>query len=218
MSQTLKEKAAEAVLSYLDDVRVIGVGTGSTVNCFIQALAKIKNRIDATIPSSHATAERLKALGFPVLSLNSVDEIPVYVDGADEVNLQRQLIKGGGGALTQEKIIASAAQQFICIVDESKVVYQFSFPVAVEVLPMARSFVAREIVNLGGSPAYRQGFTTDNGHIILDVMDLPFDTNSQLETSLNVIPGVVENGIFCQRLADIILVANQEGIDVIKGS
>lgn len=216
MSQKLKEKAAEAALSYLDDVRVIGVGTGSTVNCFIQALAKIKNRIDATVASSKATAERLKALGLPVLSLNSVDEIPVYVDGADEVNLQRQLIKGGGGALTQEKIIACAAKQFICIVDESKVVYEFSFPVAVEVISMARSFVAREIVNLGGSPEYRQGFTTDNGHIILDVLGLPFDTNTQLEASLKLIPGVVENGLFCQRLADIILVANETGIDVIQ--
>ncbi|AOU14793.1 ribose 5-phosphate isomerase A [Legionella pneumophila] len=196
---------------------VIGVGTGSTVNFFIKELAAIKHKIEACVASSKATEALLRAEGIPVIDLNSVQDLPIYVDGADEVNERGEMIKGGGGALTREKIVANVATQFICIVDESKVVKRLGeFPVAVEVIPMARSFVARQIVKLGGDPEYREGFVTDNGNIILDVFNLSFSTPMALEDSLNVIPGVVENGVFAKRLADKVLVASASGVNNLK--
>ena len=208
-AQALKNKAAQAALAFVGDHRVIGVGTGSTVDYFIQALASIKARLDGCVASSRATADRLRAFGIPVLDLNGVDEVPLYVDGADEVNSARAMIKGGGGALTSEKIIASAAKEVICIVDASKFVPRLgAFPVAVEVIPMARSFVARKILALGGDPVYREGFVTDHGNVILDVYNLVLAERPEgVESALNNIPGVVENGLFAQRLADRVLVA-----------
>jgi len=195
-----KIKAARAALAYLDDNMIVGVGTGSTVNYFIDALAGIKHRIDACVASSEATARRLHAAGIPVIELGVAGDLPVYIDGADEVNLEHQLIKGGGGALTREKIIATVAKQFICIVDSSKCVSQLgAFPVAVEVLPIARSLVARELVKLGGSPHYREGFVTDNGNIILDVVGLNLEDPRAMEETIKLLPGVVESGIFAKR-------------------
>ncbi|HAT1765822.1 TPA: ribose-5-phosphate isomerase RpiA [Legionella pneumophila] len=213
----LKIKAAKAAIAYIEDDMVIGVGTGSTVNFFIKELAAIKHKIEACVASSKATEALLRAEGIPVIDLNSVQDLPIYVDGADEVNERGEMIKGGGGALTREKIVANVATQFICIVDESKVVKRLGeFPVAVEVVPMARSFVARQIVKLGGDPEYREGFVTDNGNIILDVFNLNFSTPMALEDSLNVIPGVVENGVFAKRLADKVLVASASGVNNFK--
>ncbi|CZG06918.1 ribose-5-phosphate isomerase RpiA [Legionella pneumophila] len=213
----LKIKAAKAAIAYIEDDMVIGVGTGSTVNFFIKELAAIKHKIEACVASSKATEALLRAEGIPVIDLNSVQDLPIYVDGADEVNERGEMIKGGGGALTREKIVANVATQFICIVDESKVVKRLGeFPVAVEVIPMARSFVARQIVKLGGDPEYREGFVTDNGNIILDVFNLNFSTPMVLEDSLNVIPGVVENGVFAKRLADKVLVASASGVNNLK--
>lgn len=208
----LKTKAAIAALNHVKDDMVLGIGTGSTVNCFIEELAKIKHRIEACVASSIATDQRLRAAGIPVIELNAAGTLPLYIDGADEVNARRELIKGGGGALTREKIVASASQQFICIVDETKVVKRLGrFPVAVEVLPMARSFVAREIIKLGGSPEYRDGFLTDNGNIILDIYNLDIQIPIQLEEQINAIPGVVENGLFAKRIADLVIIASQDG-------
>ncbi|HAU1258501.1 TPA: ribose-5-phosphate isomerase RpiA [Legionella pneumophila] len=213
----LKIKAAKAAIAYIEDDMVIGVGTGSTVNFFIKELAAIKHKIEACVASSKATEALLRAEGIPVIDLNSVQDLPIYVDGADEVNERGEMIKGSGGALTREKIVANVATQFICIVDESKVVKRLGeFPVAVEVIPMARSFVARQIVKLGGDPEYREGFVTDNGNIILDVFNLNFSTPMALEDSLNVIPGVVENGVFAKRLADKVLVASASGVNNLK--
>lgn len=207
-----KTNAALAALAYLEDDMILGVGTGSTVNCLIQELAKIKHRIEACVPSSLATEKNLRAAGIPVIELNAAGTLPLYIDGADEVNARRELIKGGGGALTREKIIASAAKQFICIVDEPKLVHRLGqFPLAVEVLPMARSYVAREIVRLGGSPEYREGFLTDNGNIILDVYHLDIQVPITLEGSINQIPGVIENGLFARRVADKVIIAMQNG-------
>lgn len=213
----LKIKAAKAALAYVQDDMVVGVGTGSTVNFFIKELATIKHKIDACVASSKATEALLRAEGIPVIDLNSVQDLSIYIDGADEVNVRGETIKGGGGALTREKIVANVAQQFICIVDESKVVNHLgAFPVAVEVIPMARSFVARELVKLGGDPEYREGFITDNGNIILDVFNLTITTPVSLEDSINIIPGVVENGLFAHRLADKVLVAAADGITELK--
>jgi ribose 5-phosphate isomerase A len=214
----LKIKAAKAALSYIkEDNLVIGIGTGSTVNCFINELASIKHRIDACVASSFATEKLLRAAGIPVIDLNAAVDLPLYIDGADEVTAQGQMIKGGGGALTREKIVANVAERFICIVDESKVVTQLGdFPVAVEVLPMARSFVARQLVRLGGDPEYREGFITDNGNIILDVFNLPMDSLVDLENNINIIPGVVENGLFSHRMADTIIVASQQEVRTLK--
>ncbi|MCL9684512.1 ribose-5-phosphate isomerase RpiA [Legionella maioricensis] len=213
----LKIKAAQAAMAYIEDDMVIGVGTGSTVNFFIKELAAIKHRIDACVASSKATEILLRAAGIPVIDLNSVSDLPVYIDGADEVNELGEMIKGGGGALTREKIVANVAHQFICIVDESKIVTQLgTFPVAVEVIPMARSFVARQLVRLGGDPEYREGFITDNGNIILDVYNLTINPSKALEDSINVIPGVVDNGLFAHRLADKILVASTDGVRLLK--
>lgn len=209
--QELKIKVAKAALAYIEDNTIVGVGTGSTVNCFIDALASIKHRIEGCVASSNATQARLQALEIPVFDLNVIDNLPIYVDGADEVNAEHTMIKGGGGALTREKIVASVAQQFICVVDESKLVTQLGqFPLAIEVLPIARSYVAREVVKLGGDPIYRQGFVTDNGNIILDVFNLVIE--GDLEDKINQIPGVVENGLFNRRRADKVIVADRDGI------
>jgi len=211
-----KMQAAQKALSYIEENSIVGVGTGSTVNFFIEQLAAIKHRIDACVASSKATEMNLRKAGIPVIDLNSTSDLPIYIDGADEVNEHRQLIKGGGGALTREKIIASAAREFICIVDETKLVKRLGkFPLAVEVIPMARSFVARELVKLGGDPEYREGFITDNGNIILDVFNLEIDTPIALEETIKNIPGVVENGLFAKRMADKILVAGEHGVRVL---
>ncbi|QLH41736.1 MAG: ribose-5-phosphate isomerase RpiA [Coxiellaceae bacterium] len=211
-----KLAVAKAALDYVVKGTVIGVGTGSTVNHFIDELAKRKHDIDGAVASSVASAKRLQQHGIEVLELNSVDQISVYVDGADEFNEHHYLIKGGGGALTREKIVAAAAKKFICIVDQTKAVAVLGkFPVAIEVIPMARSFVARQIVKLGGDPVYRERFVTDNGNIILDVHNLKILDPLHLEQTLNNIPGVVENGIFAARRADTILVSGDNGIKVI---
>lgn len=208
----LKTKAAIAALAYIEDDVILGIGTGSTVNCLIDELAKIKHRIEACVASSLATEQRLRAAGIPVIELNAAGTLPIYIDGADEVNACREMIKGGGGALTREKIIASASKQFICIVDESKVVHRLGqFPLAVEVIPMARSYVAREIVKLGGSPEYRKDFLTDNGNIILDIHNLDIQVPILTEEAINNIPGVVENGVFAKRQADQIIIAHTDG-------
>lgn len=208
-----KLKVAKAALDYIEDNVVVGVGTGSTVNYFIDALASIKHRIDACVASSVATEKRLRALGISVIDLNVADEVPIYIDGADEVDAKRQMIKGGGGALAREKIVATVASQFICIVEARKVVNALGqFAIAVEVLPIARSFVAREIVKLGGDPQYRESCITDNGNCILDVFNLPLDKPCQLEDTINSIPGVVENGLFAKRLADLVLVGDHQGV------
>jgi len=212
--QDLKQAAAEAALQYVEDDCILGVGTGSTVNAFIDALVPMKHRVDACVASSVATAERLKSHGFQVIDLNVAGDIPLYIDGADEVNAHREMIKGGGGALTREKILASVAKEFICIVDASKQVKRLgAFPVAVEVLPMARSYAARQIVQLGGDPEYRDGFVTDNGNIIINVHNLEIMTPISLEESLKGITGVVDCGIFAKRPADRVLVAHSDRIE-----
>ena len=213
----LKRLAAEAAIAYVGNDDIVGVGTGSTVNCFIDALARIKARISGAVASSVASADRLKALGVPVIELNNTDGCAVYVDGADEVTEHLAMIKGGGGALTREKIVAQASRKFVCIADESKLVPVLGkFPLPVEVIPMARSFVARELVKLGGRPALRQGFTTDNGNLILDVHGLTILKPVELETRLNQIPGVVTNGIFALRPADVLLLGGASGVRTIK--
>lgn len=212
----LKAKVAKAALAYLDDNMIVGVGTGSTVSYFIKELAQMKHRIDACVASSTATERQLREVGIPVIDLNVAGDLPIYIDGADEVNSRHEMIKGGGGALAKEKIIATVARQFICIVDDTKVVHQLGrFPIAVEVLPLARSFVARELVKLGGDPEYREGFVTDNGNIILDVYHLNIDLPIAIEDAINTIPGVVENGLFAKRLADQVLVASDKGVSTI---
>lgn len=209
----LKKSVAEAALQFVEPGAILGVGTGSTVNYFIDALQKIKNKIEGAVSSSIQTEKKLKALNIPVIDLNSVNELSIYVDGADEVNPYKQMIKGGGGALTREKIVASASKKFICIVDQSKEVDILGkFPVAVEVIPMARSYVAREIVKLGGDPAYRQGFLTDNGNVILDVYNLKLLNPLEMEEKLNNIAGVVANGVFAKRKADIVLIATSDAV------
>lgn len=210
----LKQKVAQVALTYLPESRcIVGVGTGSTTNFFIDALAQYKERIEGAVASSEASATRLKKHGIPVFDVNTVKEVPIYVDGADESNHQLQLIKGGGAALTREKILATIANQFICIADESKLVSVLgSFPLPVEVIPMARSYVARELVKLGGHPALREGVITDNGNIILDVHGLKIAEPSVLETAINQITGVVTNGIFAHRRADVLLLGTKEGV------
>ncbi|KTD45766.1 ribose-5-phosphate isomerase A [Legionella rubrilucens] len=211
----LKQQAAKAALAFIEDNMIVGVGTGSTVNYFIEELAAIKHRIDACVASSVATETRLRAAGIPVIDLNAAGELPIYIDGADEINAQNEMVKGGGGALTREKIIATVASEFICIVDESKIVNRLgAFPVAVEVLPLARSYVARELVKLGGDPEYREGFKTDNGNIILDVYHLDISTPIRLEESIKLIPGVVECGLFAKRRANKVIAAHSNGITI----
>ncbi|MEQ6291834.1 ribose-5-phosphate isomerase RpiA [Vogesella sp. GCM10023246] len=211
----LKQQVAQAAIKFVPDDCIVGVGTGSTVNFFIDELAKIKGRIKGAVSSSEASTKRLKEIGIPVLDLNSVgpDEVPVYVDGADEVNHQLHMIKGGGAALTREKIVAAVAQQFICIADSSKYVAMMgSFPLPVEVIPMARSHVARELVKLGGHPEWRMGVTTDNGNIILDVHGLQIAEPVKLEQQINQIVGVVTNGLFAARRADVLLLGTPDGV------
>ncbi|MFT5427009.1 MAG: ribose 5-phosphate isomerase A [Gammaproteobacteria bacterium] len=211
-----KKQAAEAALVYVEDDSIVGVGTGSTVNFFIEALAGIKHRIDGAVSSSVATDALLKQHNIPVFSLNSANEIPVYIDGADEATKHRHLIKGGGGALTREKIVAAACKKFICIIDETKLVDVLgAFPLPVEVIPMAQSYVAREIMKLGGQPILREGFTTDNGNIILDVHNLSILKPVELEQKLNMLAGVVTNGLFAQRPADVLLIASDSGVRVV---
>ena len=212
-----KQQVAKAALEYVVPDTIIGVGTGSTANYFIDALATIKHKIDGTVASSQATAERLKAHNIPVLDLNSVNEISVYIDGADEANRHLHLIKGGGGALTREKILAAVSRKFICIADDSKLVDMLGqFPLPLEVIPMARSYVAREIVKMGGQPVWREGFVTDNGNVILDIHQLKIMEPTELETKLNQIVGVVTNGLFACRPADVLLLGSDEGVKVVN--
>ncbi len=208
-----KKEVAKAAIEYIEDDSIVGVGTGSTVNFFIEELAKIKGRIEGAVSSSVASEDLLKKHHIPVLPLNSVLEIPVYVDGADEATQHRHLIKGGGGALTREKIVAAASKKFVCIVDESKMVSILgTFPLPIEVIPMAQSYVARQITKLGGQPMLREGFVTDNGNIILDVHNMKIENPVELEQKLNEIVGVVTNGLFAKRPADVVLIAGSNGI------
>lgn len=208
----MKKAVAEAALEYIKPGMVVGVGTGSTVNFFIEALFTKKNDIKLTVSSSDESTKRLQTLGFEVEQLNMVDQVDVYIDGADECNHHRELIKGGGAALTREKICAAVANQFICIIDETKLVRQLgTFPLPVEVIPMSRSFVAKELFKLGGQPAYREGVITDNGNVILDVHNFMIDNPLKIESTINQIVGVVTNGIFAHRNADIVLIAKQDG-------
>ncbi len=213
----MKASAARAALAYVEPKlgrnSIVGIGTGSTANLFIDALAEIRHKFDATVASSEASAARLKAHGIPVLDLNAVTEVTVYVDGADEVNPQRQLIKGGGGALTREKIVAASADEFVCIVDESKIVDVLGrFPLPVEVIPMARGLVARALRQLGGYPALREGFVTDNGNIIIDVHELSITDPAALEARINNFVGTVCNGIFAAQAAQVVFVAGPTGV------
>lgn len=211
-----KKAAAHAALQFIKDDMIIGVGTGSTVNYFIEALATIKQKIEGAIPSSVATANKLKYLSIPLLDLNSVSDLSLYVDGADEINSAKQMIKGGGGAMTREKIIAAVAKKFICIADENKYVDMLGgFPIAIEVLPIARSYVARQIVQIGGDPVYREGFITDNGNQVLDVYNLKIQEPRALEEKLKSIVGVVESGLFAKRTADVVLLGSAQCVETI---
>ncbi len=204
-------------MAYIEDDTVVGVGTGSTVNHFIDALARIKARIDGAVSSSEASSERLRAHGIPVLDVNGVTELPVYADGADEATRLLQLIKGGGAALTREKIVAANATTFVCIADDSKLVDRLgAFPLPVEVIPMARSYVARELVKLGGRPQFRDGVVTDNGNEILDVHELDISEPIALEQRINNIVGVVTNGLFAARGADVLILGTGDGIETLR--
>ena len=212
-----KKRAAEAALDFLEDDMIVGVGTGSTVNYFIDALAQIKGRIEAAVSSSQATTQRLKAHRIPVLDLNAAGPLPLYIDGADETNRQLQLVKGGGGALTGEKIIAAASEKFICITDESKLVDVLGrFPLPVEVIPMARSHVGRELLRRGGQPVLREDFKSDHGNLILDVHNLSILEPAKLEAELNNIPGIVTVGLFALRPADVLLLGTSAGVQELK--
>jgi ribose 5-phosphate isomerase A len=218
MSQQLKlkQEVAKAALASIDDGMILGVGTGSTVNCLIDLLPQVK--LKGAVASSKVTQDKLEALGIEVMDLNFVGELDLYIDGADEVNPNLQLIKGGGGALTREKIVAAASKEFLCLVDESKWVTQLGveFPVPIEVLPQARSYVARELVKLGGEPVYREGFVTDYGNLILDTYNLQIDSASEMEKTLNNIVGVVCNGIFAANQADKLLIAKSTGVELLQ--
>jgi len=213
----MKQAVAQAAIEYIEAGTIVGVGTGSTANFFIDELAKIKNKIEGTVASSEASAERLRGHGIEVFDLNSVSEIAVYVDGADESNKYLHLVKGGGGALTREKIVAAASKKFVCIADESKLVdVMGKFPLPIEVIPMARSLVAREIIKqIGGEPILREGFTTDNGNIILDVHNLDIMEPTKIEQILNNITGVVTNGLFAIKPADVLLLGTPDGVKTI---
>lgn len=218
-SDQQKKAAAEAALSHVQRSSVVGVGTGSTVEFFIDALASIKGTVDCVVSSSEASTKRLRHHGFEVRDLNAVSEIPIYVDGADEINRYLQMIKGGGGALTREKVIAAVSQRFVCVTDASKRVDVLGqFPLPIEVIPMARSYVAREIVKLGGWPVRREGFVTDNGNPILDVRNLQIMEPIHLEQAINNIPGVVTVGIFALRPADVLLLGTDQGIETLTAS
>lgn len=213
LKQAVAQAAADYVAQNVAAGSIIGVGTGSTANFFIDALAKIKHHIAATVASSEATKKRLEGHGIRVLDLNEVTTMPVYVDGADEITERLEMIKGGGGALTREKIVAAVAEKFVCVCDASKLVKVLGkFPLPVEVIPMAREYVAREIRKLGGEPRPREGFVTDNGNVILDVHGWQITDPAGLETTLNQIVGVVTNGLFARRGADLLLLATPEGV------
>jgi ribose 5-phosphate isomerase A len=212
-----KRIAAEAALEFVEAGTVIGVGTGSTANHFIDALARIKGKLEGAVASSNATAERLKKHGIPVLELNNTGDLPLYVDGADEATKHLHLIKGGGGALTREKIVAAASKKFVCIADDSKLVDVLGkFPLPVEVIPMARSYVARQLVKLGGRPVLREGFTTDNGNVILDVHNLKILNPVELEEKLDHLAGVVTNGLFALRPADTLILGGDQGAKILS--
>lgn len=212
-----KQRAAEAALEFVESGSVIGIGTGSTVNHFIDALARIRDDIDGAVSSSEASTQRLKSVGIRVLELNTAGDLPLYVDGADEANRLLQLIKGGGGALTREKVIAAASKRFVCIAERAKLVDRLGeFPLPIEVIPMARSFVARQLVKRGGQPTMRDGFITDNGNQILDVRGLSMNEPIALETELSLIPGVVTVGLFARRGADVLLLGDDTGVREIR--
>ena len=211
--ETLKRQLANAALEYVIPNTILGIGSGTTVNCFIDALASIKHKIEGAVAASKESERRLKKLGIEVVDLNSVNDLSVYIDGADELTEHKQLIKGGGAALTREKILAAVSKKFICLATENKKVDVLGkFPLPIEVIPMARSYVARQCVMLGGDPEYRAGVVTDNGNVILDVYNLKILDPVQLEKTLNNIAGVVTNGLFAVRPADEILLANEAGI------
>jgi ribose 5-phosphate isomerase A len=208
----MKKAAAAAAIEYVESGTIVGIGTGSTANHFIDLLADIKGKIDGTVASSEASAERLRGHGIPVMDLNEAGTLGLYVDGADESNKYLHLIKGGGGALTREKIVAAASEKFVCIADDSKLVDVLgAFPLPIEVIPMAQALVARKMVAMGGSPVLREGFTTDNGNIILDVHNLQITEPVKMETEINQIPGVVTCGIFAERPADVLILGGPDG-------
>ena len=211
-----KRAAAAAAIAQVPAGSIVGVGTGSTTNFFIAELAKVRSRVAGAVASSEATAKRLREAGIEVFDLNGITDIPVYVDGADEVTRELAMIKGGGGALTREKIVAAVARKFVCIADQSKLVDVLGrFPLPVEVIPLARSFVARELTKLGGAPEWRQGYLTDNGNVILDVRGLAISAPAELETALNQLPGLVTNGLFALRGADVLLLGTADGVRTI---
>jgi ribose 5-phosphate isomerase A len=209
-----KRKVAESAVEFIETSDVIGVGTGSTVNLFIDALAKVKNKLDGVVVSSKDSADRVARIGIPVLDLNTTGNLPLYVDGADEAVKSLYLIKGGGGALTREKIVASACHTFICIIDSSKMSDMLgSFPLPIEVIPMAQSLVSRRLIEMGGTPILREDFRTDNGNVVITVRNLDLTDPLQVEKTLNNLPGVVENGLFAQRRADILLIGTHSGVE-----
>jgi len=213
----LKKAVAEAALEYIQSGWVVGVGTGSTANHFIDSLARMKAKIDGAVASSDASAERLRGHGIQVLELNDTGPLPIYVDGADEATAQMHLTKGGGGALTREKIVAAASRMFVCVIDETKQVdYLGAFPLPIEVIPMARSHVARALVALGGNPVLREGFRTDNGNVILDVHGLRIMNPVELESEIDHVAGVVSNGLFARRCADVLLIGTPGGVKSIS--
>ncbi len=217
MQEEYKRRAAEAALDYVEPGTVIGIGTGTTVRHFITALARVKHRVEAAVASSGATEALLKESRIPLVDLNSAGELPLYIDGTDEATRHRYLIKGGGGALTREKVVAAASRRFVCILDSSKIVDVLGrYPLPVEVIPMARSYVARQIVKLGGQPIWRSGFLTDNGNAILDCHHLTLVDPPAIEAALNNIAGVVCNGLFAHRRADIMLIAGPQGVEVVN--
>lgn len=216
-NEDMKKRAAVAALEYVEDNTVVGVGTGSTVNYFIDALSRIKHRLDGAVSSSEVTTQRLKSNGIPVLDLNAAGPLPLYVDGADEANRQLQLVKGGGGALTREKIVAAASELFVCIVDESKLVDVLgAFPLPVEVIPMARSHVGRELLKRGGQPVLRENVITDNGNLIIDVYNLRILEPAKVEVELNSIAGIVAVGLFALRPADVLVLGTADGVRTIR--
>ena len=208
-----KKQAAESALDYIQNGDILGIGSGSTVNIFISLLDSLRGKIEACVSSSNTSTELLKKMNIPVIDLKDAQGIPLYIDGADEANAHRELIKGGGGALTREKIIANASQKFVCIIDDSKYVSKLGkFPLPIEVIQLAQSKVSMEMIKLGGKPVYRENFITDNGHIIIDVHDMSIDEPMTLEKNINNIPGVVTNGIFSIRAADELLIATENGV------
>ena len=212
----LKRAVAQAAIDYVPNDCIVGVGTGSTANFFIDELAKIKHKIRGAVASSEASTKRLQGHGIEVLSLNDAGDLPVYVDGADEITRHMHMVKGGGGALTREKIVAAASKKFICVCDQSKLVDVLGkFPLPIEVIPMARSYIARKLVKLGGQPKLREGFITDNGNLILDVHNLQIMNPVELETTLNQLAGVVTNGLFARRAADVLLLGTPDGVQTL---